>query len=362
MMKKLALLPALAMMLFAVSCSDSEEPRTIPNDPVISVPAVADAVTLNVPTQSPDYVYTPEINSSSYRFSYDNGQEIVCKINTQSLSYTFATVLKIEGTAADVVVPPSLRARMNNADGVEEVVDIPVIGLDLYENSVAETVTSITLPKTVCKMFSSAQNAYVNTDGTYLRVQAGKCPGLKKLELEEGYPGFVSVGGAVYTNDFLQLVCVPVAAEGIFTVAEGTEVIQPRALYKCAKIDGVTFPASVKALGSEALVGNDNLLVINMLPTEAPTAGADVFGYYADNCAFRIPAGCLAAYTFVKPDIEEPVEPAQPDPEASDELWDEYDAAMVQYRKDIKEYNEIMAEYDQHCGYSNLTNIQEVNF
>lgn len=361
MKKLLALLPALALMFIAASCSDSEEPRQIPNDPVISVPAVADDVTIDVPAQVGDYVYTPEISSNSYRFTFDNGQNLICYIDTNTLGYAVAKVIKIEEGADNVIIPPYLDARIGEDD-----VQIPVICLELFENAVAETVKSITLPKTVNRMVATSADGssktFTTADAAYWRVQVGKCPNVEKFELENGFPGYASIDGSIYTADLKSLVAVPKGKTGIFTVADDVENVQDQAFYNCKKIDGITFPVSLKSLGSEALVGLENLLVINMQPTEAPEAGADTFGFYVENCLFRIPAGCMANYTFLKPDIEEPVEPVEPDMEASDEVWDQYDADMADYRIALREYNEVMAEYNTHVGYTTLTSIQEVNF
>lgn len=361
-MKKFALIPAVALMLLA-SCSDSEEVRPIPNDPVATVPAVADVVNLTVPNQESEYTQLAELGSNYYQFKYANGQELVIQIDSSTTSSMVALVKKIGGNVTNAVIPPALEARVGT-----ETVQIPVVSLDLYENAVSETVKKITIPATVNQMLDGNKTKFIAVDNAYLRKQVEKCPNVEDFEIEQGFVGtggkeYCSLDGAIYTADFSTLVAVPLAKTGTYTIADGVKRVDDRAFYKCGKIDCITFPASVEEIGEEAVVLTDYLLAINMMPTQSPKAGLNAFGYYAHNGVLRIPAGSRASYIVEKPNLQKPVEPTMPDMETgTDEEWDAYDDAYKVYSQAKKDYDAAMAGYYDREGYTMFKNIQEVTF
>lgn len=356
-MKKFYLLPAIALLMLGASCSDDNEVRPVPNDPIVSVPPVADNVTITYPTQVGDYVAEKGANSSSYRFFFSNQQEIVFEIDASNMAAVMAVVKKIGGTAKDVVIPATISAPLA---GSTEPTEITVAGLDLYVNAVENCVETITIPGTANKMKGTA--SYSSASPDHLRTQVERCPSVKAIYLANDYPGYCSLEGAIYTSDFSALVAVPMAKTGTFTIAETVSEVQNRAFFKCNKLDAITFPASIEKIGNEAVLHTTNLLLINMLPAIAPKAAADAFGYYAHIGVLRIPAGSKAAYTFERPNVEEPIEPKQPELDASDEEWDNYDLEMEKYDEDLKAYNEAMSNYDSHAAYGFFNDIQEVNF
>ncbi len=357
-MKKFALLPALALLILG-ACSDNkgEEPNPVPTDPVVSVNPVPDQTTLNVPEQDPEYIYDSQAGSACYRFKYANGQELTLDIDTRYADPAAAVVRKIEGTASEVVIPPYCTAKLNNVE-----TQIPIVSINLYQDGVAECVKTVKIAQSVNKMFKD--NKYLNVTDEYICNQVKKMASVERIELEDGFGGgnYGCINGAVYSNNFRNLVAVPNAVKGVFTVADGTQTIGVKSFFDCREITGITLPASVAKINANAVVGTSKLGLINMLSTEAPEALEDSFGHYAYDGVLRIPAGCKADYTFEKPDMELPVEPASPDIDASDEEWDAYDEAYAIYEEELKAYNEAFASYNTHSAYRNFKNVEEVNF
>ncbi len=344
-MKKIALFPV-AALLFLGACSDDEEQRPVPNDPVQTVAPVADDVTLNAPALT-----DIKADGSNFRASYANNQEIVYSLASHATQGYIAIVKRIEGSAADVVVPASVSYNGN---------DFKVYCLDLYVDGISDNVTSLTLPSTAVAMVKN--DNYVAADAAYLRAQFERGHSLTKIELENGFRGYSSINGAVYTDNLETLVSVPRAAAGTFTVADGTTTIDDRAFYYCQSLDVITFPASVESIGSEAVTFTDNLLLINSLATVPPTCPEDAFGKYAHDGVLRVPAAAKDAYTPAKPDVEEPVVPAEPAEDASDEEWDKYYDDLDAYTAAKAEYDEIMEAYNAVAGWLPFHNIEGVTF
>lgn len=302
-MRKIAIIPALSMLILA-ACSN-DDPKPLPDYPVKTFPPVADVPTMEIPRQNEGFQNEPGTNSATYRFTYQNGQEIVYEINTD-VKGNAAVVKKIGGTSEKVVIPPSLSATMGG-----EPVTIPVVGLDLFVDPVTENVKQLTICGTVCNVINK-ENALKEASHDYLREQVNKCRFVEKIYLEPTYPGLASVDGVLYSKDLTSLVAVPKGVAGYFAVADGTVNVEDGAIYNCTKIDAVTFPASVKKIGHNAVVGTTGLMLVNMMPAEAPIAYSDSFGSYGYNGVLRIPAGSLGAYTFEPMDA--PQEPAMPTP------------------------------------------------
>lgn len=347
MKKRFAILPALALLILG-ACSDKEEHRAIPNDPVQTIPAVADNVTLDIPAQNPEYAPEKGAGSNCYRFTYSNGQEIVYEVNT-NVPGNCAMVKKIDGTASTVVIPPTLSARMNN-----QPVEIPVAGFDLYVNAVKENVKVLKICGAAHYMIVA--DALVNASPQYLRKQFNRCPDVERIELDPAYPQYVSVNGAIYTADFKSLVCVPKACQGTFTAVETVTTVQDSALYDCRHLDVITLPATVQKIGKGAVTATDRLLLVNILAAKAPVAYADSFGSYAYNGVLRIPEGSREAYTFEV--MAEPVEPGLPGNDASDEEWEQYMAAVEAYNKALEDYS----DFSDHAAFTLFKTVEQTDF
>lgn len=345
-MKKFVLLPVAALMILGACSNDEPEKRPTPNDPIVTVPSEADHVTLNAPAQT-----DIKVEGTLYRVYYSNGQEIVYSFANYSSTGYIATIKKIEGSAADVVVPASV---------VSGDLTYKVYTIDLYQNAVSDNVTSLTLPNTCNTMYTST--GYKSMTAEYFRVQLEHAHNLQKIELEDGYGSYCSINGAIYTSDFTTLVGVPRAYTGSFTVAADTEIIDERAFYYCRNIDAITIPAGVTEIGDQAVVFNDNLLLVNILATEAPLCPRDAFGKAAHDGVLRVPAGCEANYQFRKPELEMPTAPVKPSADASDEEQDAYVEAMQKYDEDLKAYQDAMYDYEDHEGWAGFKNIEGANF
>lgn len=356
-MKKIALLPAIALLMLG-ACSDKDEPNPIPTDPVVSVQPVADNVTLVSPEQNNEYEREPQYGSASYRFTYTNGQEIIFEVLTDGTQY-FAIARKLEGSSSEVIIPTKIRARLNG-----ELTDIPVAGLDLFVDAASDNVKTVGISGSAHYMVITSNNVNTLSVATpnHIRNQVSKCPKVEKFILDSSYPGYTSMDGVIYTSDFSALVAVPMGYKGYFTVAEGTQEVQDRAMFKCNNINAITFPASVKVIGHEAVVSTNNLALINILSEEAPIAYEDSFGYYAFNALVRIPEGSISNYIFTKPDLTEPIEPTMPTPDSTEEEWNKYDNDMDQYYNDLEAYNEAMKVWNEHAAYASFTRIEQVNF
>lgn len=356
-MKKIALLPAIALLLLG-ACSDNDDPRPVPTDKVISVQPVPDNQTLVAPEQIKEYQREVAYGSSAYRFKYTNGQEIIYDVLTDGTNY-FAAVKKIEGTAENVILPPTITAVLNDV-----VTDIPVSALNLFVDATSDNIKSIGVSGATHYMVVTANNVNTLEPATadHIRVQVSKCPGVSKFIFDASYPDYTTMEGAIYTTDFSELVAVPMAYEGNFTVTDGTVKIQDRALFKCTEINSLTIPASVKSIGHEAVVNTTKLALVNMLSDEAPIAYDDSFGSYAFTGLLRIPENSIGNYTFAKPDLTEPTEPAFPSVDDPDEVWDAYYDALDKYDEELAEYNNAMSTYTNHAAYTHFTRIEQVKF
>lgn len=358
-MKKIAFLPLLALLALAACSDDNDNNRKIPEAPVVVVDAVADNVVYEAPAQVGSYTIEGP-SENLYRFKYENGQEIVYTQTMESSQFkgaNIATVRKIEGTAEDVVIPRVFTVENSDGSGVTE---WQVVSVDLYVDAVSPNIKTITWPKGAYAYEKDSQ--YKAADPDWIRAQMAKCPNLEKMELEDGFPGFVSVQGAVYTKDFAELVSVPRGVKGTFTIAEGTTTVQTGAFDHCSLLDAITFPSSITSIEEYAVVYNDNLMVINMLPIQAPVTPAMAFGTAARNSILRIPEGSLDSYIVEKPQLEEPVAPAEPDMEESDDVWNEYYDKLAIYEEELAAYNEAMSAYTNVEGFVNFTNIQQTKF
>lgn len=354
-MKKFALLPLAALMLFAASCSDdNNEPvrPAVPTDPVTSVESVADQVTLNAPEQNIDFEY----DGGVYTFTYSNGQKVAYTLTSLSTEGYIAVVRKISG-AEEIVIPATVKA-IRASDGEELV--YRVAGLGLYQDGVSDEVKKVTISKEAHYSYSSTSIEQLSA--TKMWEQISKMPKVENIELENGYPGFCSIDGAVYTSDLKTLVGVPRGKSGIFTIAEDTEIVGEKAFAHCDKIISITFPAAITTIGDEAVTHSDMLVLINMLPEYAPATSENTFGRMAQTGLLRIPVGSKGSYFPERPTATEPVPPVEPPLDCTDEEWSAYEIASAEYDKALAEYETIMNAYERPVGFRKFKNVEEVTF
>ncbi len=354
-MKKIALLPLAALMLAFASCSDDKEPArpAVPNDQVVTVESVADQVTIDAPEQYLDYEYDDGV----YEFTYANGQKLTFAMyNSPSLGLV-AVVKRIKGD--EVVIPANVKA-IRQSTGEEQTYRI--VALDLYQDGVSETVKKVTIAKEVCWIYSTSTSSVEPITNEKMAVEISKMKNVEDVELETGFPGLCSIDGAVYTEDYKTLVAVPHGKTGIFTIAEDTEVVAEHALAYCSKLIAVTFPKAVNTIEDEAVINNDMLVLINMMPATAPSTQPNTFGRMARTSVLRIPVGSKDSYFPAKPDVTEPVPPVEPDDDASFEDWDNYYEAEMIYNEQLAVYETVMSVYTRPIGFRKFTNVEEVNF
>lgn len=333
-------------MLLLGACSDDKDPvRPVPNDPIETVLPVPDDVTVNAPAQT-DYSY--DAFTKLNIFSFENGQVLYLErpVNGPNL-----ILRKVGGTASDVVIPATVVAGENTYN---------ILGIGLYVDGMADNVKTLTLSKATYGTYAS--NKFTAITASEMRVFVEKLNNVEKLELENGYPGFCSVNGAIYNTAMTALVAVPRAKDGTFTVADGVTAIQDRAFYYCQKLDVVTLPGSVESIGDEAFLFTNDILLVNCLPATAPAANPSAFGYYTRKGTIRIPNGSYDSYIVPKPEIEKPVEPVDPGMDSSDEEYDAYLKALGEYNKAMELYNEEMKAYTDAEAYSLFEHVEQVNF
>lgn len=356
-MKKFALIPMAALLLFGSCSKDNEPVITIPDKPIQTQQPVADHVTMTFPKQLSTAF---EQDGNLYCFSYENGLKITYQMATTN-GARVAVVKKISG-AQSVTIPVSVTGKISDT----ETADWAVIGIDPYYEGVSEEVERLILPNS-CFASNTSGKAI---DAAQMRKIISHCPGLKALELEENYPGFVSIKGCVYSEDMLVLVAVPRAFAGELTVAEGTTTIDANAVAFCEKLEIVTLPASVEVINTDAFNSDSSLVVVNILADEAPIAYEGAFGHFvADYGVLRIKKGSLKSYKIAKPEIDfpdEPVEPQMPEGDFTEEEMDQYfeehdkyEAEMAVYREKLNLYNEAWEAYDNKLGYVNFKKIEE---
>lgn len=365
-----------AALLFALGACSSEEPvAPLPDEPVVTQPSVIDNPSIEAPAQKtvhPDdnIAWFPE--TGGVTMPYVNGQEITYTLS-MSVSATGeetynATVCMIGGTAANVVIPETLEWTYNRVPTTFKVNGFNLIVVtEGNGNPVGDNIRTITLPKTCVPITSVAVGNM--SDNFACQLACGE--NIEKIYLQEGYPKFCSIDGAVYSEDGKNLVAVPSGRSGQFAAAEGTEIIQANAFRKCDRLDIVTFPASVVEIQDYAFLWTNNLRVINILAPQAPTAPTQAFGYYGQSCVLRVPAAALPTYFPSAP--AKPVEPAplppEPADDASDAEWDayialeeQYYADMEQYQLDLKAYDAELVRIQNMGGYKGVQSIEAWSF
>ncbi|MDE5842635.1 MAG: hypothetical protein K2H35_02725, partial [Muribaculaceae bacterium] len=346
----------ISLLHLAASYSDEKgTPRPpVPTDPVATVESVADNVTLNVPEQSLDY----KIEGALYSFTYANGQVLTFTMTNNATHGDIAVLRKISG-ASEVIVPPTVKI-ISAATGAEK--EYKVMAIALYQDC-GVGVKKITLPKSVVAQVAPSNTITLSEiNAKWFRTQIEMMPDLEDFELETGYPKFCSINGAIYTSDFKNLVAVPRAKTGVFTIAEKTTTVETKAISYCNRITGITFPASIETIEKDAVEFNDQLVLINMLPTEAPNANENAFGKMAQTSLLRIPEGSKDSYFPVKPDLQAPVMPAEPPIDCTDEEYEAYEIALMEYEELNKTYTEAMSVYNRPAGFRLFTNVEQVTF
>lgn len=114
------------------------------------------------------------------------------------------------------------------------------------------------------------------------------CSSLQSITVDEGNENFCSYNGVLYSKDMKTIVIYPIGLQREeYYIADGVEVIYPRAFTDCSKIQKVFVPSSVKEIGSYAFSGS-SVSVLN-LPKTIGKIGEHAF-YSCDSLSsFSIP-------------------------------------------------------------------------
>ncbi len=354
-MKKPILFAMLALGLALGACDKTEETLlepTIPLNQVKEQPATVDGA-YSVPDLSsvvvnPDITKDPNDKVRYYLATYSNGQTLAYSIpqpeNNEKAEDMKATITAITGTATEVVIPKTVVV-----DGISH-----DVALSTGDGIFLESVKKLTLPSTIS----------VKEDGAFFYATLNRFLNLENIVLETGFKGFATINGAVYTEDLKEFVFCPVGRKGEFSIADGTEIVRSFAFAPdgtdwapaYAQLTRIVVPASVKEIQDNAFLFNKDLMVINMLGTNAPVAKDLAFGYYARKSVLCIPAGAMGSYIVAEPTIAEPVpprvlivpeKPEKPGFGATDEEKAEYEEALKKYEADKAEYDKNLPDYQK---------------
>ncbi len=105
------------------------------------------------------------------------------------------------------------------------------------------------------------------------------CNHLAEFRLADGNPSFEIKDNALYGKEEKRLICYPaLQKETVFTVQEGTEIIDADAFYSCSYLAIVNLPDGLKTIGDSAFNYCSGLRRIN-IPDSVQTIGQNPFAY-----------------------------------------------------------------------------------
>lgn len=352
-MKKL-IYPQLALLLLATAACSSDDTPALPQGAVTTVAATPDNVAIEAPAQSS----TPQRAQFSGTMSYENGQTISYDLYTVA-GTPIAFVSSLGGSSATVTVPATLTLKSG-----EQNVDFTVVGWNLnnYEG-ISEGIQTLRISGTARRWFSStsanAMRAMTAEDWTGVMNQTSS---LARIELGSGFTDFVSINGAIYTEDMETFVCCPRGREGEFVVANGVKTIGAYAFNECNKLTRIVLPASIELISDNAMLFDNSLLALDILAPKAPKAGEYAFGTFARDAKLRVPEGARQTYL-----VEEFTKNAPEMPEALLEITSPeaalrsntkattalYVEACNKYAGVVEDYNNVLAAYKSMMTYYN---------
>ena len=144
---------------------------------------------------------------------------------------------------------------------------------------------SLTLPDSLTKIFpyafwgcKSLKQVEIPANLTSItdRVFA-ECSSLQEFVVDENNPEFSSgADNMLYNKDGTILIQVPGGVTGEYTVADGVEIIDGYAFWRCNAITGVTIPEGVTTIWDDALAEMDELLWVK-IPASVTDIGSRAF-------------------------------------------------------------------------------------
>ena len=145
----------------------------------------------------------------------------------------------------------------------------------------------VTLPRSVVQIYDEAFAEIHELTSVHLgpNVAAGQLtygfihsPNLVSIDVDSTNPNYASVDGVLYTKDHSDLVAFPLGKNvgGSYAVVEGTVTIDEGA-FEEAKLESVTFPSTLRHVGSRAFAHSS--VTALTLPDAFETMGSMAFWY-----------------------------------------------------------------------------------
>lgn len=124
-----------------------------------------------------------------------------------------------------------------------------------------------------------------------------QCPKLTAIIVNEANQYYKSVYGSLYSKDGTTLYNFPTNKDQTsFIVADGTQVIEIRAIDNADKLTTITLPASITELKGYAIANCNNLNPLTCKAVNPPTILSYTFTNTKSNCIIQVPAESVDAY------------------------------------------------------------------
>lgn len=220
---------------------------------------------------------------------FSNGGDVLYKVPLAKdvRNYSIPSDVKniggraFEGTnIASLILPDNLeeigRYAFASCNSIYDVVipdNVLKLGEGAFQN--CKNLSSIVLSSSIKKIESFTLSYCVNLRSLILskaiesisQHALNNCSSLQCISVDEENENFCSYNGVLYSKDMKTIVIYPRGLQSEeYYIADGVEVIYPRAFADCSKIQKVFVPSSVKEIGSYAFNGS-SVSVLNLPKT-----------------------------------------------------------------------------------------------
>lgn len=160
--------------------------------------------------------------------------------NTARVSFKGLYSPSYEEYFGDVVIPETIEYNGNTYV-------VNSIGSRVFQG--CNTVTSITIPKTVTDIF-------IDTDNESIYCVKS----LKSIIVDPENPNFCSKDGVLYNKSMTMLIKYPSSKEDTeFVIPESVTELNSRAFYECSNLKSITLPTNLKEIGGYSFFDCDGL-------------------------------------------------------------------------------------------------------
>ncbi|MBR4976056.1 MAG: leucine-rich repeat domain-containing protein, partial [Thermoguttaceae bacterium] len=221
------------------------------------------------------------------------GEEGAFAYETEGFSATITGLL--DKTATEAVVPEKIGGRR-----------VTKIGAAAFADCAA--LTEIKLPQGVREIGSNAFSGCVSLKTITLpaslealRSGFDGCSALTEIAVAPNNKAFRSVDGVLFSLDGRALLRYPLGKTATeYAIPDGTERVAASAFRDCAALTAITFPASVRELGGEALLGCVALRSV-ALPDGLATIPSSAFLGCSALAEIKFPKGlkAIAPHAFI---------------------------------------------------------------